>query len=881
MSERKTKQTYSHPTPPFNMKGTSLVCLIFLFSFQLFGQKLIPYLSHGKYGYADPQGQVRISPVYDEVEFFDRFDVAPVRLDTQWFLINIMGTRLVTLETKKYSIYQALSSHGPVQYGSRKNIDTIPHLLRQELYGSRGRRYIHTLSGAVSPVFSDYNRFPEQRGMLTGFEGMLSRGIYIGQSGEKEYKAMNTEAAIIVTTSVRPIILNDSLVSYMKDDISVILNIKTNESFSLPYYNTSACIPGTNFIVSDIHESWDYWNRLRVSLEKGLVDRNGTVIIQPQYDDLMPIGGKLLLAKKGDFNFLITPEGKRIDSNFYRHVFEIGDTYYQAQLPNQKWIFLNAVFKKAIPGEFDEIDYNQNCECFFVNAGDTASILTSDLSYEISYNANAIYRSGRQGYYIVERNGKNGLLDPDGNEIIPVLYEQCYPSGFSDFVIIKQNDLEGIMSLSGILLWEPQYEEIQIEMMGQQPYLLVKKDGKYAYFDEQLNQLSDFQPKLRYLYSDPIYSELDESDSIHLYNRFGKPLGFTVQSISSGYVESDSTYLTLAHKNESSILLYEKDNKLMIDTFQLADAQCYNLDAGLIGVRMDGQEGVRNHLGQWIVAPGPFQVEAITPYLIVCKHDSLYTFYTFGGERTNTLECSALNIEPYYSVWEFTYKNKNGYISAYNGKTIIPPKFDYGFFNYNNCIVASIHSKNESNKFFAFDTLGHVQLRTRYDDMYPIDYNGVTKFYRVHKNGKAGLIDARGQIRISLIYKSVSAYDDTTFFTAYDENKKRYIYNSNGDIVFSGTSLPVGREKIELPNGQIYFTNEYDKLPGHNYLFYYTDYSLIVDHLGRTLKKIDNTNVKLEHGRYPDERFIEVIENGQVYLIDPVSLVSFREETNK
>ena len=78
MSERKTKQTYSHPTPPFNMKGTSLVCLIFLFSFQLFGQKLIPYLSHGKYGYADPQGQVRISPVYDEVEFFDRFDVAPV-----------------------------------------------------------------------------------------------------------------------------------------------------------------------------------------------------------------------------------------------------------------------------------------------------------------------------------------------------------------------------------------------------------------------------------------------------------------------------------------------------------------------------------------------------------------------------------------------------------------------------------------------------------------------------------------------------------------------------------------------------------------------------------------------------------------------------------
>ena len=880
MSERKTKQTYSHPTPPLNMKGTSLVCLIFLFSFQLFGQKLIPYLSHGKYGYADPQGQIRIAPVYDEVEFFDRFDVAAARLDTQWFLINLEGTRLVKLETKNYSVYLGLSALGPTQYGSRKNIDTIPNLLRHELF-SRGRRYINIHSGRVSPLFPDFDRIWDRTGMLTGFEGILYHGIYIGQTGEKEYMVMNSEASIIATTSVRPIRLNDSLVSYMKDDISVILNIKTNESFSLPYYNTSACIPGTNFIVSNIHESWDYWNSLRVSLEKGLVDRNGTVIIQPQYDDLMPIGKKLLLAKKGDFNFLITPEGKKIDSNLYRHVFEIGDTYYQAQLPNQKWIFLDAVFKKAIPGEFDEIDYNQICECFFVNAGDTASILTSDLSYEISNKADAIYRSGRQGYYIFERNGKTGLLDQVGNEIIPALYEQCNPSNISDIVIIQQDGLKGIMSLSGSLLMAPQFEDIRVEMLEQQPYLLVKKNGMYAYFDAQLNQLSDFQPKYRYLSSDPIIWERDENDFIHLYNRFGQPLGFTVNSISYGNVESDSTYLMLVHKNDSSFLFYDKEGKLIIDTLQLAGAQCYNLESGLIGVRMGDEEGVQNHLGQWIVPPGPYRVAAITPFIIVVKEKSKYSFYAFSGKRINTLKCSSLSIEPYQSVWDYTYKNKNGFISAYAGKTIVPPKFDDGFFHHYNCIIASIHYKNGSSKSFAFDSLGHVQLRTSYDDMHPIDYNGVTKFYSVRKNGKAGLIDARGQIRISLIYKSVSAYDDTTFFTAYDENKKGYIYNSNGDIVFSGTTLPVGREKIELPNGQIYFTNEYDKLPGHNYLFYYTDYCLIVDHLGRTLKKIDNINVKLEHGRYPDERFIEVKEKGQVYLIDPVSLVSFREETNK
>lgn len=881
MEERKAKRTFYQSLPAFNMKVAWFVSLMLLISFQLVGQKLIPYLSQGKYGYADPQGQIRIAPMYEEVEFFDRFDVAAVRLDTQWFLINLEGTRLVKLETKKYNVYQGISAYGPTQYGNRKNIDTIPHLLRLELYGPESRQYIHTLSGKVSPVFSNFNRTPPITGMLTGFEGLLTQGLYIGQTGITEHKAMNTQADIIATSYYRPILLNDSLISYMEDTFSVILNFKTNKTFTLPFFNTDACIAGTNFIVTYLHQSWEGLLRQNICLYKGLVDRNGTILIKPQYDELAPFGENLLQAKKDNYWHLITNEGNQIDSNVYRHIFETGGHYFKAQLPNHKWIFIDSTGEQVLDQELDKIEFNKNCECYLVNADSIASILTDRLVLEIGFKAEKLFRTDNSRYYIFYIGKNYGLLDQEGNIIIPPVYQWCYLVENPGLVIIQQNGLKGIINFSGHVLMEPEYEDIGIEMFQNQSYIWVKKDGMYAYFDEQLNQLSDFQLKFRYLYSDPIYSEQDENDSIHLYNRFGKSLRFTAQSISRGYIESDSTYLTLAQKNESSILLYEKDNKLMIDTFRVAEAQCYNLDAGLIGVRMDGQEGVRNHLGQWIVPPGPHKVVAITPYIIVCKKDSTYTFYTFCGKRTHTLKCSSLNIEPYYSVWEFTYKNKNGYISAYTGKIIVPPKFDYGFFNYNDCIVASIHSKNGNNKFFAFDTLGRVKLRTHYSDMYPIDYNDVTSFYRVEKNGKAGLIDSRGQILIPLVFRSASTYADTTFFVARNEDQKRYIYNRNGDIVFSGSTLPVGKDKIEPPNHPIYFTHEYDELPGHRYLFYYPDYCLIVDHLGRNLKRIDNIDVKLEHGRYPDERFIEVKENGQVYLIDPVSLVSFREESNK
>ncbi len=869
------------------MKVATFVCFILLISLRLYGQERIPYLSHGKYGYADPQGKVRIMPVYDEVKFFDRFEIAAVRIDTQWFLINKEGIRLVSLEKKEYNyyhLYQALSAHGPVQFGSRENVDAIPNLVRQELYASKGRRYIHTLSGRVSPVFSDFSRFHQERGMLTGFEGILNHGICFGQTGENEFKVMNTEAEILATTSVRPIRLNDSLISYMKDDISVILNFKTNTSFTLPYYTTSACISGTDFIVSNIHESLDQWNRSNLSLQKGVVDRNGKVIIQPQYDDLKPFAEKNLLAKKGDFNFFITPEGNRVDSNLYRHVFdEIGHTYYQAQLPNLKWIFLDTELKQAIPGEFDIIDYNQNCECFFVKAGDTAAILDSNLFNEISHTADAVYRSYQRGYYIFERNNKQGLLDQEGNEIIPALYDQCQPSGISDIVIIQQNDLKGLISFSGNLLLEPQFEDIHVETLERQPYLLVKKDGMYAYFDKQLNQLSDFQPKLRYLHTNPIYWERDENDSYSLYDRFGQPLGFTGISFDEGYVQSDSTYLMLVHKNDTSFLLYERNSKINIDTFQSSDTLSYNLEVGLVGVKELGLEGVRHYQGQWRIPLAEHRILFISPYLIVCQKDDQYWFYDLKGKKINTINSSELEIEPYMSVWRFEQNKKVGFISSYTGKTIVPPKYDEGFFHAHasNCVEVNSLQKNGTTITMSFDTLGNKLLKTRFDDLYPIDFRGTIYYYQVKKMGKYGLIDARGQIRIPLIYSSVYAYADTTFFSTYDKDKKWYIYNFRGDLVFSGTTLPVGNEKIELPNHQTYFTHTYDELPGHRYIFYFTDYSLIVDHMGRTLKRIDTTEVEEDGRKFQNYHFLEVTENGEVYVINKDSLISFREEPQR
>ncbi len=421
------------------------------------------------------------------------------------------------------------------------------------------------------------------------------------------------------------------------------------------------------------------------------------------------------------------------------------------------------------------------------------------------------------------------------------------------------------MTLSGKLLIEPQFEDLQVEMFNQQPYLLVKKDGKYAYFDSELNQLSDYQPRLQYLYSNPIQWDHNENDSFQLYSRFGQPLGFTVKSFSDDYARPDSTYLMLVNKSDTSFLLYENDGKITIDTFHSAEAHSYNLESGLIGVKVKDQEGVRHFRGQWIVSLAEQRVIYISAYLIVCQVGDQYYIYDSNGKKVNTINSSRFKPEPYLSVWRFEKMGKVGFISAYTGKTIIPPEYNEGYFLGWGSIIVKVIQQNGKNSALAFDTLGKKLLKTGFDDLYSIEYRDTVFYYQAKKNGNYGLVDVYGRVCIPINYKSVYPFADTTFFQVWKEDKSRYIYNADWQVAFADSTLPTNHEYIELPH--------------HRYLFYYKDYSIIVDNLGRTLKRINSAEVILGEKRYGEKRFLEVTENEQFYLIDPDSLISFRDET--
>ncbi|RXK13543.1 hypothetical protein CP965_06990 [Halarcobacter mediterraneus] len=127
--------------------------------------------------------------------------------------------------------------------------------------------------------------------------------------------------------------------------------------------------------------------------------------------------------------------------------------------------------------------------------------------------------SSKDGFVIVEKNNKYGVLQKNGKEIIPPLYDEILISSDKKnkniktehlhpinlhwlhnyngnrYVIVKKDNKYGIVSLTNKILVEPIYEYISKEYNG---YFIIKKDNKYGLLN------TDFELEGDILYSDII-----------------------------------------------------------------------------------------------------------------------------------------------------------------------------------------------------------------------------------------------------------------------------------------------------------------------------------------------------------------------------------------
>ncbi len=175
------------------------------------------------------------------------------------------------------------------------------------------------------------------------------------------------------------------------------------------------------------------------------------------------------------------------------------------QIPNNK----NAVFICTYDinyqtGEYKTKVLNQKNQEIYKQYNKVEAISNKDENNNLLYEQNALK---------VEQNGKYGLINIKGKELVPVEYEEISPIiGIENSYKIKKDGKYGIVDHEGKIVIEPQYADIDILGKDNKSGFIIKNDlGKYGIVDYSNNQILEAKyNSIQKVFSNDLYVATDE-----------------------------------------------------------------------------------------------------------------------------------------------------------------------------------------------------------------------------------------------------------------------------------------------------------------------------------------------------------------------------------
>ena len=251
----------------------------------------------------------------------------------------------------------------------------------------------------------------------------------------------------------------------------------------------------------------------------GVIDNNAKTVIYPTYDDA-----------------IIIPNNKQpIFICMYDVNYEDGT--YETKVLNEKGKEVFKEYDKVLPLE----NYSQN--------------------NNVWYEANVL---------LVEKDGKCGLINFDGKQILDTVYEEIYPlKGIENSLITVKNEKVGLVDDSGHEVIPNEYQEIKTLGKDTKKYI-VKQNDKYGIYDvldckyEEILALNN--NKVFCVKEDGKYKVINNKEEI-LFSESFKEIkavkdNFIVYKNSKGYTAYNVETKTKLAK-EYKDLIYTSNNKFI------------------------------------------------------------------------------------------------------------------------------------------------------------------------------------------------------------------------------------------------------------------------------------------------------------------------------
>lgn len=342
-----------------------------------------------------------------------------------------------------------------------------------------------------------------------------------------------------------------------------------------------------------------------------------------------------------------------------------------------------------------------------------------------------------QCFFLATKDRKQAVLSRGGIITVPLEYDEInQPTNGPDFVLFtKKNGLTGVISSSGKIILNPEYEAVQLAEYSALNGFIAKQDGKFGYLNKsgivkvpfEYNHLSYQEGYFLTYRNDKGIGALDTNGTKILepiYSEIVKPkLGNCfIATVNQNGVKQTGIFDLNGKVIEEPVYgaymaygLYYRDNEIYL----FAKEKMY-YQTGLFNVKTL----------KWIL-PCTYNIGiAASNYMVVMKDDSTQT----GGKLHGVVDQTGSFIIPcIYS--ELKYNDiENNAVVLYNGK--------YGLVGANNKIILPFQY--------------HMLTPLAYSERVYGDRKRIPKGYLIYtENNRKGVLTASGKISIPAAYESI------------------------------------------------------------------------------------------------------------------------------
>ena len=435
--------------------------------------------------------------------------------------------------------------------------------------------------------------------------------------------------------------------------------IRTNDGYGLIDLNGNVVVEP---IYDEINNFYDGLAKVELDELYGYINTKGEIIIPIEYEEAVAFTDGIAPVKKDEYWQLIDTTGKSINGYLYDYYFinTLTCDRFLVFDENNNYGFLDKEGNLVI-GSLDDLE--DSYESITSSVGQPVFNVEKDgYVYLIDKDGNKINDElyDDEVYFIssdyasASKDLKYGIIDKEGNTVIPFEYGKTSINNTNEYVIFAdEGDNYGLMDIKGNVLIEPEYESIRGPFINN--YFILLLDEKYGIQDSEGNVIIDFE-----------------------YD----------------YIADFTSLDAIPVQNGGNSALINSENQIIVNYGKYEDIEEISIPGRFV-VELNDREGLIDGKGNMIIPINYYDIicsdlDYQSDKLILVSDQNKYAYFNKDGKNvTGFIYDDGKEFKNGYAPVE--KDGKWGYIDV-SGKEIIPCQYNltFDFSKDNHAIVANV-----------------------------------------------------------------------------------------------------------------------------------------------------------------------------------------------